>query len=265
MTHHIWTAARSVFAVVAGIAAMSAVAFAIEIPLRWLTLRLLPETFPDQAALDTNVGWMLSQSLYTVPAAMLGGYVAAWLAPRRGLAHAVAMAIVQDLLIVALIFEPPHPVPAWMWAIALVVTPAGSGERDRWAARTRMKRFAIIIVVLVTLAVAALTVLDTLRSRSFVRRVQSIRIGDSKERVLATLGRATTVFTPPQQIPRGLYLGVHVETWAYGKRFDWQHCFHSEFPFFWPLKFRLFGPDGDDVEVEFDSTGRVTRVSTPTT
>lgn len=34
------------------------------------------------------------------------------------------MAIVQELLIVALIFVPPHPVPPWIWAIGLVVTPA---------------------------------------------------------------------------------------------------------------------------------------------
>lgn len=103
---------------------MTAVSFAIEIPLRLLTLWLFSETFPDQASLDSNVGWMLSQLLYTVPALMLGGYVAARLAPRRGLAHAVAMAIVQDLLIVVLIFEPPHPVPPWMWIISLVVAPA---------------------------------------------------------------------------------------------------------------------------------------------
>ena len=124
MRHPLVTAARSFFAVLAGIVAMTAVAFAIEIPLRLLTLRLCSQTFPDQASLDSNVGWMLSQSLYTVPAAMLGGYVAAWLAPRRGLAHSVAMAIVEELLIVALIFAPPHPVPPWMWAITLIATSA---------------------------------------------------------------------------------------------------------------------------------------------
>jgi len=147
MLHHIWTAIRSVLAVLAGIVAMSIVAFAIEIPLRLLTLRLFSENFPDQAALDSNIVWMLSQSLYTVPALVLGGYACAWLAPRRGLAHAIAMAIVQELLIVALIFKPPHPVPPWMWAITLLVTPAAiilggylrsrsksaAGERDRSA------------------------------------------------------------------------------------------------------------------------------------
>jgi hypothetical protein len=123
MMHQIWTAVRSVFAVVAGIVAMMAVAFAVEIPVRWLTLRLLSQSFPDPSALDSHIGWMLSQSLYTLPALILGGYVAAWLAPKRALAHAIAMAIVQELLIVLLIFNPPHPVPPWMWAITLIVTP----------------------------------------------------------------------------------------------------------------------------------------------
>ena len=125
-----------------------------------------------------------------------------------------------------------------------------------------MRRF-VIIFVLAILAVAVLTMLDVFRSRSFATKVQSIKVGDSREEVVATLGRATQVFRPPPQIPSGLYLGVRVETWAYGKRFDWQHCLHSDFPFFWPLKVRLFGPDADDVEVEFDSTGRVRRVLTP--
>jgi hypothetical protein len=119
---------------------MTAVAFAIEIPLRLLTLRFSSETFPDPATLDSNIGWMVSQSLYTIPAAMFGGYVAAWLAARRGFGHAIAMAIVQELLIVVLIFNPPHPVPPWMWAITLVVTPAaivsGGYLRSRSLRRT---------------------------------------------------------------------------------------------------------------------------------
>ena len=119
----LWMAARSFLAVVAGIAAMTAVAFAFEIPLKWLMLRFFAPSFPDEATLDNHVGWMLSQSLYTLPALMLGGYVAAWLAPRRPLAHAVAMAIVQELLTVALMFDPPHPVPPYIWAFGLIATP----------------------------------------------------------------------------------------------------------------------------------------------
>lgn len=33
----------------------------------------------------------------------------------------------------------------------------------------------------------------------------------------------------------------------YGKRFDRQNCFYAKFPYFWPLKVRLFGPDAEDV------------------
>lgn len=123
MMRSVWSAARSVIAVLAGIVALIVVAFAIEIPLHSLTLRLFPQTFPNAASLDSSVGWMLSQMLYTVPALILGGYIAAWLAPRGPLAHAVAMAIVQELLTVALIFNPPHPVPPWMWALSLALTP----------------------------------------------------------------------------------------------------------------------------------------------
>ena len=121
---NIWTVAQSILAVLIGIVVLTIVAFAIEIPLQNLMLRLFAKTFPDQATLDSNVIWMLSGYLYMVPTAMLGGYIAAWLAPHRGLAHAVATAVVQELLIVAVIFKPPHPVPAWIWAIGLVVTPA---------------------------------------------------------------------------------------------------------------------------------------------
>ena len=124
MMPNLWLAARSVFAVVAGIVVMAAVAFAIEIPLRLLALQLFPESFPDKAALDTSVLWIASQAIYTIPALMLGGFVTAWLAPRRGFAHAVAMAVVQELLIVMLIFNPPHPVPLWVWPLTLLITPA---------------------------------------------------------------------------------------------------------------------------------------------
>ena len=126
-----------------------------------------------------------------------------------------------------------------------------------------MKMLAIIVLT-VTAVILALTAVDGLLSRSFVARVQRIKVGDSRERVVATLGRAAKVFTPPQKIPTGLYLGVQVETWAYGELFDRHHCFYSRFPYFWPFEVRLFGPDGDDVRIEFDSNGRVSRISMPT-
>jgi hypothetical protein len=124
MMQRLLKVSRSILAVLAGILAMTALAFAIEMPLRLLTLRLFAESFPEPAMLDSSVVWMLSQSLYTVPALILGGYVAARLAPCCSLAHAIGMAIVQELLIVALVFNPPHPVPSWAWAMTLLLTPA---------------------------------------------------------------------------------------------------------------------------------------------
>ena len=82
------------------------------------------------------------------------------------------------------------------------------------------------------------------------------------------MGSATNVLNPtPLQERRGfLYLGPEVENCACGKVFDWQDCFYSEFPYFFPFKFRLFGPDPDeDVKIEFDSSGRVELISLPTT
>lgn len=120
----LWIGVRSVFAVVAGIFAMTLIAFAIELPLQWLVPKIYPQGFPDQSALQTSTVWMLSQALYGVPATIFGGYVAAWLAPYSKFGHAMAMAIVQELLIAALMLNPPHPVPAWMWALTLTLTPA---------------------------------------------------------------------------------------------------------------------------------------------
>lgn len=111
--------ARSVFAVFAGVVVMTVIAFAIEIPIRSYAIRF----YPDATALDTSVAWMVSQWIYMFPALMVGGYVAAKLAASHPFRHSVAMASVQVLLTVALIFAPPHPVPPWIWALTLVVTP----------------------------------------------------------------------------------------------------------------------------------------------
>ena len=100
---------------------MSLLAFALEIPVRAGAVRVWGIS---KEALDVNIWWMLSQTLYTIPALVLGGYVAAALAPKRPIAHVVAMAVLQELLIVVLIINPPHPTPAWMWGLTLVIAPA---------------------------------------------------------------------------------------------------------------------------------------------
>ena len=117
----IWMCTKSVLAVVAGVVAMTLLAFVFEIPLRAGAVRFWGIS---KEALDVNIWWMLSQTLYTIPALVLGGYVAAALAPKNPIGHVVAMAVLQELLIVVLISNPPHPTPAWMWGLTLVVAPA---------------------------------------------------------------------------------------------------------------------------------------------
>jgi hypothetical protein len=50
---------------------------------------------------------------------------------------------------------------------------------------------------------------------------------------------------------------------AYGKTMDWGNAFHSQFPYFCPFRIRLFGPDSDDVVIEFDDNWIVTGIKTP--
>jgi hypothetical protein len=37
-------------------------------------LRFFSQTFSDQATLESDIGWMLGQWLYTIPSLMLGGF-----------------------------------------------------------------------------------------------------------------------------------------------------------------------------------------------
>jgi hypothetical protein len=123
-----------------------------------------------------------------------------------------------------------------------------------------MKRRYTIPFVLLTAAVVIFIGIR-IRSALFARNVQQVRVGDSKEAVLARLGKPTHVFTPSPDVSGAWNLGVHVETWAYGKSVELN--IFPEFPYVWPFKFRLFRPDADDVAIEFDSSGNVIQVVMP--
>jgi hypothetical protein len=127
-----------------------------------------------------------------------------------------------------------------------------------------MKQLSIIGAGLAIL-VMVVTAVDARRAPRSAMKAGGIQVGDSREQVRARLGRPTELFRPRQNIPSGMYLGVHVEIWAYGGLFELRHCFWSEFPYFYPIKVRLFGPARDDLRVEFDSWSRVSRVLVPGT
>jgi hypothetical protein len=131
-----------------------------------------------------------------------------------------------------------------------------------------MKLFAksLVVIGMIVLAVAGL---DHLRSTSIQRKARTIKVGDSKQQVERALGEADTIFDPSSfsaQVTTNFwaaFLSVQSETWAYGSRLDLRHAFQSEFPYFYPFRFRLFAPDADDVAIEFNSSGKVTKVNIP--
>jgi len=132
----------------------------------------------------------------------------------------------------------------------------------------RMKLFAKGLVV-VGMIVLGIVGCDVLRWNSVQRKARTIKVGDSKQQVEAVLGEAEAKFVPSSMSSQATtnfwvaFLSVQSETWAYGKRLDLQDAFLSKFPYFYPIRFRLFRPDSDDVAIEFDSSGKVTKVSIP--
>ena len=88
--------------------------------------------------------------------------------------------------------------------------------------------------------------------------VLSLKIGDSKKAVLSKLGEPSII------IPKGKksFLSVSSEECYafYGSAFDWDDAFSKDFPYFYPFKFRLFGPYGDDVEIFFNASGHVSSI-----
>lgn len=97
-------------------------------------------------------------------------------------------------------------------------------------------------------------------------RAAKIESGFTKQQVRNILGKPVAVFMPPVQPPTNLIaalLTVQYETWAYGSRLDLRDAFIPEFPFVFPFRLRLFGPDSGDVKIEFDSAGSVNNVRIP--
>jgi hypothetical protein len=117
---------RSVTAVLAGIAVLTATSFAIEAVANPVLLSLFPNALPNVAALKTNLLANLFLYCYTAVCLVAGGYVTAWVAPRAPVRHALAMGVIQVGLTVWAMFSFPHQAPLRNWVVGLVTTvPAG--------------------------------------------------------------------------------------------------------------------------------------------
>lgn len=116
---------RSILAVLAGLTALTIVAFAIELAADPLLMRLFPHALPDAATLAGNLEARLFMLAYTTLAIGVGGYVTAWIARRSPLLHAVIMGAIEvgftlDVMITKP-FPEVHPAPPSIWITGVVL------------------------------------------------------------------------------------------------------------------------------------------------
>jgi hypothetical protein len=91
---------RSLLALLAGIALLTATSFAIEAVANPLLTRTFPELLPNKAAIQHYGFANLFLFAYTALCVTAGGYVTAWAANRRPVRHAVIMGTIQLALTV---------------------------------------------------------------------------------------------------------------------------------------------------------------------
>ncbi len=113
---------RSVLAIVAGVATLTAISFGIEAVADPLLMRLFPAALPTRAALSHNVPAELFGFAYGAVSIAAGGYVAAWIARRAPMMHATILGIVQSLLTVMAMTAMWNHAPAMNWIVALVMS-----------------------------------------------------------------------------------------------------------------------------------------------
>ena len=128
--------------------------------------------------------------------------------------------------------------------------------------KTISRRNLLIVGALAaSFLLVAVFCLSLIPSKSLVERAQTIKRGDSKEKVRETLGKPTNIFLPTAGTNVNfltLLLCVNSETWAYG------HWFRESprFPYF-TYNLRLFYPDTNEISITFDTGGSVTSVYIP--
>jgi hypothetical protein len=113
---------RSILAVIAGIAVLTAASFAIEAAADPILMRLFPHALPNRAAISSNVPASILLFAYTSACVVLGGYVAAWIAQRSPVWHATAMGLVQEALTVWAMMSLGDVAPRRNWIVTLIVT-----------------------------------------------------------------------------------------------------------------------------------------------
>jgi hypothetical protein len=133
---------RSMLAVLAGIAVLTAASFAIEAAVNALLLRAFPEVLPGPAALSSNPWVKTLTFAYGLLCVAAGGYTAARVARRLPVQHAAALGIVQaGLTILAMLSPVANHASHLQWIIiAIVSIPAALAGGIVYRSRTRDER-----------------------------------------------------------------------------------------------------------------------------
>jgi hypothetical protein len=107
---------KSVLAVIAGIATFS-IALLVMMAAGNALLGAEPEWINRSTA--TQTAWLA----WNVVAMIGGGYVAAWIAPRAKISHAVVTGLIQALFTLgAFLMVTSDATPAWLWIGGIVTT-----------------------------------------------------------------------------------------------------------------------------------------------
>ena len=103
---------RSVLAIAAGVAALTAISFGIE---------ALADPLLKRSALSHSVAAQLFEFAYGGLSIVAGGHIAAWVARHAPLVHAAALGAVQSLLTVWAMAAMWGHAPAVNWIVALAM------------------------------------------------------------------------------------------------------------------------------------------------
>lgn len=111
---------RSILAIVAGYASMAVAVIALTV----LVKRKAPQWMGSEG--KPNPTYMYANLFYSFGAAMIGGFVAAVLAPRAPLAHACALASLVFVLAIVSALQMGTRQPRWYQLALAIVGPLGT-------------------------------------------------------------------------------------------------------------------------------------------
>jgi len=89
---------RSILGVLAGIVVLTVASFAIEAAADPILMHMFPNALPNRAALQQNLPASIFLFFYTSLCLVLGAYVAAWIAGRAPVLHALIMGAIEVVL-----------------------------------------------------------------------------------------------------------------------------------------------------------------------